>query len=83
MRWLIRRAVIREPRFGETRLDVLGWTVQPYITLADGDRQTLGQPVPFEGITAARRYAVGEARRFADAAQRNALAAESIVAAAS
>lgn len=78
MRWLIRRAVIREPRFGETRLDVLAWTVQPYITLADGDRQTLGRPVPFEGISAARRYATGEARRFADAAQRNARAAESL-----
>lgn len=63
MRWLIRRAVIREPRFGETRQDVLGWTVQPYITLDDGTRVSVNRPTPFGTLRAAHRFASAEAAR--------------------
>lgn len=80
MRWLIRRAVIREPRFGETRLDVLGWTVQPYITLGDGSRQTLHEPKPFPTLSTAHRYARSECDRVATAAKRKAIAAGRIAA---
>lgn len=65
MRWLVRRGVVRAPRFGETRVDVIGWSVQPYLTLGDGSRQMLNQPKPFDTLTAAHRYARAEQARFA------------------
>lgn len=65
MRWLVRRGVVRAPRFGETRFDVIGWLVQPYLTLGDGSRQMLNQPKPFDTLTAAHRYARAEQARFA------------------
>lgn len=80
MRWLIQRAAIREPRFGETRRDVLGWTVQPYLTLGDGSRQTLNKPVPFPTLAAAHRYARSECDRVATAARRKAIATGRIAA---
>lgn len=65
MRWIIRRAVIREPRFGETRRDVLGWTVQPYIPLGGGMRGLFERPAArFETLRAAHRYATAEAARY-------------------
>ena len=71
MRWLVHRAPARQPRFGETARDVLAWTVQPYVTLGDGSRQFLKQPVPFTRLAAAHAHATAEARRFAAAAERN------------
>lgn len=75
MRWLIRRAVLREPRFGESILDVLGWSVQPYVTLGDGSRQLLNPPKTFRTLTAAHRYARSECNRVTTAARRKAIAA--------
>ncbi|QOC24814.1 MULTISPECIES: hypothetical protein [Microbacterium] len=80
MRWLIQRAILREPRFGETRRDVLGWTVQPYVELGDGSRQFFNDPVPFPTLAAAHRYARSECDRVATAAKRKAIAAGRIAA---
>lgn len=39
IRWLVRQVQIRQLRFGETRRDVLRWTVVPYIGYPGGHRR--------------------------------------------
>lgn len=46
-RWLVRQTAIRNPRFGETREDVLRWGVYPYIQRPDGYRVFPDQDHPF------------------------------------
>lgn len=46
-RWLVRQLIIREPRFGETRDDVVRWGVFPYLGQADGIRIFPHEDVPF------------------------------------
>ncbi|WZH36271.1 MAG: hypothetical protein PIR02_16105 [Microbacterium enclense] len=45
VRWLVRQELIREPRFGETKRDVLRWAVRQYVQI-DGTR-TYSYPTYF------------------------------------
>ena len=60
VRWLVRQELVREPRFGETKRDVLRWTVRQYLRL-DGNRRihTFSAPTYYRSLAAA----IEEARR--------------------
>lgn len=64
-RWLVRREVVRQSKFGETARDVTAWTVRPYYwvrpTGADEQpiRVWMGPAVDLGGLTAAIKYARG------------------------
>lgn len=69
IRWHVRQVQIRQPRFGETRRDVLRWTVIPYIGYPGSDYRrfahdpddgphfrTLGEAVAYARAQCATRY---------------------------
>lgn len=42
VRWLVRQEVVREPRFGESKRDVLRWAVRNY--MQTGTTRAYGSP---------------------------------------
>lgn len=64
IRWLIRREAYREPRFGETRRDVVRWAVRTYIAAPNGRRTFLDViPTYFASLSKAHAYATSSAQR--------------------
>lgn len=58
VRWLVRQEIVREPRFGESKPDVLRWVLRQYIQL-DRKNRTFGSPTYYR----AAGPAIEEARR--------------------
>lgn len=60
VRWMVRLAETAQPRFGESRLDLLVWEVVPYMTTRAGVR-VFGQPkkqFPYWALPAAHQAAM-------------------------
>ena len=62
IRWYVRLAPSRDPKFGETARDVLMWSVFPYTR-----RDKTGEPIPTQTPTffASRTAAIALGRRMA------------------
>lgn len=63
IRWMVRLAEAAQPRFGESRLDLLVWEVVPYMADRTG-RRVFGQArkqFPYRALPAAHRTAMAYA----------------------
>lgn len=65
VRWLIYRAPVRQPRFGESRRDVMRWHSRAYLADTAGiNRVFLEDAHQASGLVAAHLRARNECRRF-------------------